>query len=45
MAWGEWVRPKLRWEDKLKKDLNELIISEDMTYDGNAQRARVRIDS
>ncbi|GJW41963.1 hypothetical protein Tco_0070762 [Tanacetum coccineum] len=29
-------RPKLRWEDRLKQDLKELRLSEDMTSDRNA---------
>nr|GEZ53568.1 polyprotein, putative [Tanacetum cinerariifolium] len=29
-------RSKLRWEDKLKQDMKELIFSEDMTSDWNA---------
>ena len=29
-------RPKLRWEDRLKMDLKELMLSEDMTSDRNA---------
>nr|GEX51881.1 retrovirus-related Pol polyprotein LINE-1 [Tanacetum cinerariifolium] len=29
-------RPKLRWEDRLKEDMKELLLSEDMTSDGNA---------
>nr|GEX04413.1 putative cytochrome P450 [Tanacetum cinerariifolium] len=29
-------RPKLRWEDKLKMDMKELRLSEDMTSDRNA---------
>ena len=29
-------RPKLRWEDRLKLDLKELLLSEDMTFDGNS---------
>ncbi|GJR62190.1 ataxia telangiectasia mutated family protein [Tanacetum coccineum] len=28
-------RPKLRWEDRLKTDLKELLLSEDMTSDRN----------
>jgi hypothetical protein len=26
-------RPKLRWEDKLKQDMKELLLSRDMTSD------------
>ncbi|GKF17818.1 hypothetical protein Tco_0062736, partial [Tanacetum coccineum] len=29
-------RPKLRWEDRLKQDIKELLLSEDMTSDRNA---------
>ncbi|GJU91036.1 retrovirus-related pol polyprotein LINE-1 [Tanacetum coccineum] len=29
-------RPKLRWEDRLKLDMKELLLSEDMTLDRNA---------
>nr|GFA80172.1 putative methyltransferase family protein [Tanacetum cinerariifolium] len=29
-------RPKLRWEDRLKQGMNELLLSEDMTSDRNA---------
>nr|GEX69745.1 integrator complex subunit 11 [Tanacetum cinerariifolium] len=29
-------RPKLRWEDRLKEDMKELLLFEDMTSDGNA---------
>ncbi|GJX02554.1 hypothetical protein Tco_0186467 [Tanacetum coccineum] len=36
-------RPKLRWEDRLKLDIKELILSEDMTSDRNAWRDRIRI--
>ncbi|GKE84322.1 hypothetical protein Tco_1558064 [Tanacetum coccineum] len=31
-------RPKLRWEDRLKHDMKELLLSEDMTSDRNAWR-------
>ncbi|GKC09516.1 hypothetical protein Tco_1001126 [Tanacetum coccineum] len=37
-------RPKLRWEDKLKTDLKELLMSEDMTSDRNSWRIRIRVD-
>nr|GEY18963.1 retrovirus-related Pol polyprotein LINE-1 [Tanacetum cinerariifolium] len=37
-------RPKLRWEDKLKTDLNEMLLSEDMTSDRNTWRTRIRVD-
>nr|GFC71776.1 putative cytochrome P450 [Tanacetum cinerariifolium] len=36
-------RPKLRWEDRLKMDMKELRLSEDMTSDRNAWRDRIRI--
>ncbi|GKB58593.1 hypothetical protein Tco_1050869 [Tanacetum coccineum] len=36
-------RPKLRWEDRLKHDMKELLLSEDMTSDRNARRDRIRI--
>nr|GFC56214.1 putative sodium/metabolite cotransporter BASS5, chloroplastic [Tanacetum cinerariifolium] len=29
-------RPKLRWEDRVKMDMKELRLSEDMTSDRNA---------
>ncbi|GKE02562.1 hypothetical protein Tco_1390545 [Tanacetum coccineum] len=35
-------RPKLRWDDRLKQDMKELRLSEDMTYDKNAWRDRIR---
>ncbi|GKD31472.1 hypothetical protein Tco_1242250, partial [Tanacetum coccineum] len=28
-------RPKLRWEDRLKHDMKELLLSEDMTSNNN----------
>ncbi|GJW46904.1 retrovirus-related pol polyprotein LINE-1 [Tanacetum coccineum] len=31
-------RPKLRWEDGLKQDMKELLLSEDMTSDRNKKR-------
>ncbi|GJW75403.1 putative pre-mRNA-processing factor 6-like [Tanacetum coccineum] len=37
-------RPKLRWEDTLKTDLKELLLSEDMTSDRNSWRTRIRVD-
>ncbi|GJR38066.1 hypothetical protein Tco_1213750 [Tanacetum coccineum] len=37
-------RPKLRWEDRLKQDMKELLLSEDMTSDRNAWRDRIRIN-
>ncbi|GJS56424.1 retrovirus-related pol polyprotein LINE-1 [Tanacetum coccineum] len=36
--------PKLRWEDTLKTDLKELLLSEDMTSDRNSWRTRIRVD-
>ncbi|GKF38352.1 hypothetical protein Tco_0118413, partial [Tanacetum coccineum] len=36
-------RPKLRWEDKLKQDMKELLLSEDMTSDRSAWRDRISI--
>nr|GEU73464.1 hypothetical protein [Tanacetum cinerariifolium] len=36
-------RPKLRWEDRLKTDLKEMLLSEDMTSDRNAWRTRIRV--
>lgn len=43
---GLWIRgrPKLQWEDILKLDLIELLLSEDMTIDRNTGRTRFRID-
>ncbi|GJT16934.1 hypothetical protein Tco_0875640 [Tanacetum coccineum] len=35
-------RPKLRWEDRLKTDLKELLLSEDMTSNRNSWRTRIR---
>ncbi|GJX44892.1 retrovirus-related pol polyprotein LINE-1 [Tanacetum coccineum] len=37
-------RPKLRWVDKIKQDMKELLLSEDMTSDRNEWKARIRID-
>ncbi|GJX62682.1 putative pre-mRNA-processing factor 6-like [Tanacetum coccineum] len=37
-------RPKLRWEDTLKTDLKELMLSVDMTSDRNSWRTRIRVD-
>ncbi|GKG66051.1 hypothetical protein Tco_0692688, partial [Tanacetum coccineum] len=31
--------PKLRWEDRVKLDMMELLLSEDMTSDRNEWRA------
>ncbi|GJX73614.1 hypothetical protein Tco_0312209, partial [Tanacetum coccineum] len=36
-------RPKIRWEDRLKQDMKELLLSEDMTSDRNEWRDRIRI--
>ncbi|GJR63949.1 hypothetical protein Tco_0010014 [Tanacetum coccineum] len=36
-------RPKLRWEDRLKKDMKELLLSDDMTSSRNTWRDRIRI--
>ncbi|GKD82970.1 hypothetical protein Tco_1349809 [Tanacetum coccineum] len=36
-------KPKIRWEDRLKKDMKELFLSEDMTSDRNVWRDRIRI--
>ncbi|GJS12170.1 zinc finger, CCHC-type containing protein, partial [Tanacetum coccineum] len=36
-------RPKLRWEDRLKTDLKEMLLSEDMTSDRNAWSTRIRL--
>nr|GEY38319.1 hypothetical protein [Tanacetum cinerariifolium] len=36
-------RPKLRWEDRLKTDLKEMLLSEDLTSDRNAWRTRIRV--
>nr|GEX07533.1 integrator complex subunit 11 [Tanacetum cinerariifolium] len=38
-------RPKLRWEDKVKLDMNELLLSEDITSDRNEWRARISLGS
>ncbi|GJZ93956.1 ataxia telangiectasia mutated family protein [Tanacetum coccineum] len=40
---GKRGRPKLRWEDRLKQDMKELLLSEDMTSDRNSWRDRIRI--
>ncbi|GKC19806.1 retrovirus-related pol polyprotein LINE-1 [Tanacetum coccineum] len=37
-------RPKLRWVDKIKQDMKELLLYEDMTSDRNEWKARIRID-
>ncbi|GKC96942.1 retrovirus-related pol polyprotein LINE-1 [Tanacetum coccineum] len=36
-------RPKLRWEDIVKLDMKELLLSKDMTSDRNKWRARIRL--
>nr|GEX91495.1 craniofacial development protein 2 [Tanacetum cinerariifolium] len=36
-------RPKLRWEDRPKTDLKEMLLSKDMTSDRNAWRTRIRV--
>ena len=36
-------RPNLRWEDRLKLDMKELRLSEDMTSDRKAWRDRIRV--
>ncbi|GJU86974.1 hypothetical protein Tco_1294520 [Tanacetum coccineum] len=36
-------RLKLRWEDRVKHDMKELLLSEDMTSDRNEWRARIRL--
>ena len=36
--------PKLRWGDRLKLDMKELGLSEDMTSDRNTWRIRIMID-
>ncbi|GKB87948.1 retrovirus-related pol polyprotein LINE-1 [Tanacetum coccineum] len=38
-------RPKLRWEDRVKHDMKELLLSEDMTSDRNKWRARIRVSA
>ncbi|GJY17523.1 putative mitochondrial protein [Tanacetum coccineum] len=37
-------RPKLRWEDRLKTNLKELLLTKDMTSDRNSWRTRIRVD-
>ncbi|GKD61815.1 hypothetical protein Tco_1299324 [Tanacetum coccineum] len=37
-------RPKLRWEDRVKQDIKEILLSEDITSDRIAWRARIRLD-
>ncbi|GJT53679.1 hypothetical protein Tco_0988733 [Tanacetum coccineum] len=36
-------RPKLRWDDRLKLEMKELLLSEDMTSYRNAWRDKIRI--
>ncbi|GKF56750.1 hypothetical protein Tco_0167090, partial [Tanacetum coccineum] len=36
-------RPKHMWEDRVKHDIKELLLSEDMTSDMNKWRARIRL--
>ncbi|GJX21405.1 cell division control protein 6 homolog B-like protein [Tanacetum coccineum] len=36
-------RPKLRWEDRVKHDMKEVLLSEDMTSNRNKWRARIRL--
>nr|GEU47927.1 retrovirus-related Pol polyprotein LINE-1 [Tanacetum cinerariifolium] len=36
-------RPKLRWEDRIKQDMKELLLSEDITFDRNTWKDRIRI--
>ncbi|GJU94986.1 hypothetical protein Tco_1319742 [Tanacetum coccineum] len=36
-------RPKLRWEDTLKQDMKELLLSEDMTSDRSTWRDKISI--
>ena len=37
-------RPKLRWEHRLKLDLKELLLLEDMTSDRNSWITRIKVD-
>ncbi|GKE76975.1 hypothetical protein Tco_1543095, partial [Tanacetum coccineum] len=37
-------KPKLKWEDRLKTDLKELLLSEDMTSDRNSWKTAIRVD-
>ncbi|GJS94114.1 hypothetical protein Tco_0801082 [Tanacetum coccineum] len=37
-------RPKLMWEDRVKHDIKELLLSEDMTSYRNEWRARIRLE-
>ncbi|GJX76840.1 putative cytochrome P450 [Tanacetum coccineum] len=38
-------RPKLKWEDRVKHDLKELLLSENMTSDRNEWMARINTKS
>ncbi|GJV26191.1 hypothetical protein Tco_1378886 [Tanacetum coccineum] len=38
-------RPKLRWDDRVKHGKKELLLSEDMTFDRNEWRSRIRLAS
>ena len=37
-------RPKMRWKERLAKDLKELGLSEDMTLDRTPWRTRIRVE-
>ncbi|XP_071700194.1 uncharacterized protein [Rutidosis leptorrhynchoides] len=37
-------RPTRRWEDRIKLDMKELLLTEDMTSDRNSWRARIILD-
>nr|GEX96566.1 hypothetical protein [Tanacetum cinerariifolium] len=37
-------RPKLKWEDRVKHDMKELLLFEDMTSDSNEWRVRIRLE-
>ncbi|GJS27160.1 hypothetical protein Tco_0487780, partial [Tanacetum coccineum] len=41
LKWGD--RPKLRRNDRVKHDMKELLLSEEMTSDRNERRARIRL--
>lgn len=36
-------RPKLRWEDRVKLEMQEFLLTEDITSDRKAWRDRIRI--
>ncbi|XP_071728144.1 uncharacterized protein [Rutidosis leptorrhynchoides] len=40
---GRRGRPSRRWEDKLRIDMNELLLTDDMTSDRDAWMARIRL--